>query len=239
MESYDCQYKSSRNVVYSCKYHVIWCPKYRRAILINGVDTRLRKIILDVATPIWDPQAGKTFEGVVVATAAERVPWLRSRLPTLRTNSYSVPTVGGAPLQIIKQYVQPVFSVPGHERVQGRSRRLSSPGGLAGCGTAPASRDAGMRSSRDRRGPPRQLRTEPETERLARRRRIGVGRCQGCRSRPRGWREPWTIPRLAFRPPGLEAWGGSDPTCHKEMNQTRVCPLSGDVGKVRRLGKNL
>src|SRR6516225_7179520 len=23
-------YKSNRNVYYSCKYHVVWCPKYRR-----------------------------------------------------------------------------------------------------------------------------------------------------------------------------------------------------------------
>ncbi|MBS4888074.1 IS200/IS605 family transposase, partial [Blautia sp. AF19-13LB] len=22
-------YKSNNNVVYSCKYHVVWCPKYR------------------------------------------------------------------------------------------------------------------------------------------------------------------------------------------------------------------
>jgi len=32
--------------------------------------------------------------------------WLRSRLPTLWTNSYFVATVGGAPLAIIKQYIE-------------------------------------------------------------------------------------------------------------------------------------
>jgi putative transposase len=31
---------------------------------------------------------------------------LRSRLPTLWTNSYFVSTVGGAPLEVIKQYVE-------------------------------------------------------------------------------------------------------------------------------------
>ncbi|MCI5995445.1 MAG: IS200/IS605 family transposase, partial [Blautia sp.] len=25
-------YKSNNNVVYSCKYHVVWCPKYRRKV---------------------------------------------------------------------------------------------------------------------------------------------------------------------------------------------------------------
>lgn len=32
--------------------------------------------------------------------------WLRSRIPTLWTNSYFVATVGGAPLQVIKQYIE-------------------------------------------------------------------------------------------------------------------------------------
>ena len=34
-------YKSNNNVVYSCKYHVVWCPKYRRKILTNGIDAEL------------------------------------------------------------------------------------------------------------------------------------------------------------------------------------------------------
>lgn len=43
-------YKSNKNVVYSCKYHIVWCPKYRRKVLIEGVDTRLKEILLEVAT---------------------------------------------------------------------------------------------------------------------------------------------------------------------------------------------
>ena len=23
------EYKSNNNIVYACKYHIIWCPKYR------------------------------------------------------------------------------------------------------------------------------------------------------------------------------------------------------------------
>jgi putative transposase len=34
-------YKSNRNVVYSCKYHVVWRPKYRRRVLVEGIDERL------------------------------------------------------------------------------------------------------------------------------------------------------------------------------------------------------
>ena len=39
------EYKSNHNVVYSCKYHVVWCPKYRHSVLINGVDVRLKELI--------------------------------------------------------------------------------------------------------------------------------------------------------------------------------------------------
>ena len=41
-------YKSNRNVVYSCKYHVVWTPKFRRPVLVDGVDERLKGILNDV-----------------------------------------------------------------------------------------------------------------------------------------------------------------------------------------------
>ena len=31
------KYKSNNNVTYSCKYHVVFCPKYRRPVLVDGV----------------------------------------------------------------------------------------------------------------------------------------------------------------------------------------------------------
>lgn len=43
------KYKSNNNVVYSCKYHVVWCPKYRRQVLVNGVDARLKEVLSEVA----------------------------------------------------------------------------------------------------------------------------------------------------------------------------------------------
>lgn len=36
----------------------------------------------------------------------QNFPFLKRRLPTLWTNSYFVSTVGGAPLAIIKQYIE-------------------------------------------------------------------------------------------------------------------------------------
>lgn len=43
-------YKSNNNVVYSCKYHIIWCSKYRRKVLIGAVECRLKELISQVAS---------------------------------------------------------------------------------------------------------------------------------------------------------------------------------------------
>ena len=42
-------YKSNNNIVYSCKYHVVWCQKYRRKVLTNGVDVRLKELLTEYA----------------------------------------------------------------------------------------------------------------------------------------------------------------------------------------------
>lgn len=39
------EYNSNHNVVYSYKYNVVWYPKYRRSVLINGVDVLLNELV--------------------------------------------------------------------------------------------------------------------------------------------------------------------------------------------------
>jgi putative transposase len=45
-------FKSNHNVVYSCKYHVVWTPKYRRSVLKDGVDVRLKELLAQIAKQI-------------------------------------------------------------------------------------------------------------------------------------------------------------------------------------------
>lgn len=130
MQEYKIQYKSNNNVVYSCKYHIVWTPKYRRPVLQNGIDERLKSIIQDLCKELEcellaveilpdhvhvlaevDPQFGihrfvKTLKGKSSHILRSEFPALKSRLPTLWSNSYFVSTVGGAPLAVIKQYVE-------------------------------------------------------------------------------------------------------------------------------------
>ncbi len=58
-----------------------------------------------------DPQFGvhklvKAIKGRSSRLLREEFSWLKSRLPSLWTNSYFVATVGGARLSVIKRYVE-------------------------------------------------------------------------------------------------------------------------------------
>lgn len=122
--------RSNNNIVYRCVYHVVWCPKYRRPVIEGAVDARLKQIIREVCAERecniievetmpdhvhllveCDPQYGihrlvKQVKGRSSRLLREEFPSLKRRLPTLWTNSYFVATVGGAPLEIVKQYVE-------------------------------------------------------------------------------------------------------------------------------------
>jgi putative transposase len=123
------RYRSTNKAVYSAKYHLIWCPKYRRRVLVGGVDVRLKAIVADVASQVG---AGVLEVEVMpdhVQLLAEVPPTLplsefmrlvkgRSsrllrmefprlrRLPVLWSPWWLVSTVGGAPLAVMRRYVE-------------------------------------------------------------------------------------------------------------------------------------
>lgn len=122
--------KQNRNVVYDCKFHVVWCPKYRRKVLKDQIEERLDVLIREtiekykselIAIEIMpdhvhllvgvDPQFGihrlvKNVKGRTSRYLREEFPKLKTQMPSLWTNSYFVSTVGGAPLSVIKQYIE-------------------------------------------------------------------------------------------------------------------------------------
>ena len=123
-------YKSNNNIVYSCKYHVVWCPKYRRKVLVGDIENRLKELIPQICKEIHvellemevmpdhlhllmevDPQYGvhkavKTIKGRTSNILRKEFKELTTKLPCLWTNSYFVSTVGGASLDVVKQYIE-------------------------------------------------------------------------------------------------------------------------------------
>jgi putative transposase len=123
------RYHSTNKTVYSAKYHLIWCPKYRRRVLVGGVDERVKVIIGDVAAEVGvevievevmpdqvhllaevPPTVPLSrFVGLAKGRSSRllrmEVPRLR-RLPVLWSPSWLVSTVGGAPLGVVGRYVE-------------------------------------------------------------------------------------------------------------------------------------
>lgn len=122
--------QSNHNVTFDCKYHVVFCPKYRRKVLVIGVDTRLKELLISKATDIQvnilemevmpdhvhlllkcDPQFGihkvaKHLKGYTSRVLRQEFPSLTRRLPSLWTNSYFVATVGAVQLDVVKKYIE-------------------------------------------------------------------------------------------------------------------------------------
>jgi len=98
--------------------------------LVDGVNARLKELIDEICHELHIdviemeimpdhvhllmevyPQFGihkavKQIKGRTSRILRQEFSWLQSRLPSLWTNSYFVSTVGGAPLLVIKQYIE-------------------------------------------------------------------------------------------------------------------------------------
>jgi putative transposase len=97
---------------------------------MDAIEIRLKEILNQVALDVkceieemetdvdhvhllisCDPQFGihqvvKRMKGRSSRLLRDEFPFLKSRIPSLWTNSYFVATVGGAPLAVIKQYIR-------------------------------------------------------------------------------------------------------------------------------------
>ncbi|WP_420901762.1 IS200/IS605 family transposase [Brevibacillus laterosporus] len=122
--------ESNHNIVFDCKYHVVFCPKYRKKVLIEPVDVRLKELFLEKAQELraevvemeimpdhvhllitCDPPFGihrivKHLKGYTSRVLRMEFRHLKSRLPSLWTNSYFVATGGTVQLDVIKQYIE-------------------------------------------------------------------------------------------------------------------------------------
>ena len=124
------RWKTSNKAVYNLGYHLIWCPKWRRKVLIDEVADRLRELLLEKAEKI-----GVSIESMeimpdhihlfVKASPVDAPHWivqqlkgyssrflwmefgsLRSRMPCMWTRSYYIESVGHISETTIKRYIE-------------------------------------------------------------------------------------------------------------------------------------
>ena len=123
-------YLSSETKVHFINYHFVWCPKYRRKVLIGKIRKRLEALIkhkvkelnskilaLEIqpdhvhlfiqAKPIISPNSliGQ-IKGYTSRILRKECKELCSKLPTLWTRSYFVSTHGHVSDEMIKKYIE-------------------------------------------------------------------------------------------------------------------------------------
>ena len=110
--------KKSSSATYNIGYHLIWCPKYRRKVLVDDVERRFKEIAQEVARdndweiatmevmpdhvhifikakPVDSPQnIVARIKGRTSNYLRKEFPYLKTKLPSLWTRSYSCESIG-------------------------------------------------------------------------------------------------------------------------------------------------
>ena len=122
------RYVKNAGAVFSLKYHLVWCPKYRRPVLAKPVDRRLKALLQEKASELGmtihtlevmpdhvhlfvesDPtlcvaEIVNRLKGFTSRSLREEFPFLRSRLPTLWSRSYYAGSVGSVSEAVVRKY---------------------------------------------------------------------------------------------------------------------------------------
>ena len=129
MEIKQKRWTTSNKAVYNIAYHLIWCSKYRREVLIDGVDVRLKELLNEKAeelgvvienlevmpdhvhifvkcSPVDSPHfIVQQLKGYTSRILRKEFKQLRTRIPTLWTRSYFCESVGHISEKTIKKYI--------------------------------------------------------------------------------------------------------------------------------------
>jgi len=124
------RWTQSNKAVFNVGYHLIWCPKYRRPVLVGKIKERLIEVLEEKANenktiikymsimpdhvhlfvkaqPVDSPHwIIKEFKGYSSRVLRGEFPSLRSRLPSLWTRSYYCESVGHISEKTIKRYIE-------------------------------------------------------------------------------------------------------------------------------------
>lgn len=122
------KYNTDNNIVFSCKYHIIFCPKYRKHILIKDVKYRLNELIVEkqckygykvINLEIMSDHVHLLIEinpKLSVNTVIKKIKGYTSRIlkkefncikyKSLWTNSKFISSVGSVSLEVVKKYIE-------------------------------------------------------------------------------------------------------------------------------------
>ena len=123
------EYETTAAAVHSLGYHIVWCPKYRKRVLVGPVAVRLTELLHAKAVENgWSIEAmelmpdhvhifvrahpkdspshiANQFKGSTSHVLRAEFRHLRSTLPTLWSKSFFVATVGQVSEDTIRKYI--------------------------------------------------------------------------------------------------------------------------------------
>lgn len=121
---------ASSHSVFNISYHIIWCPKYRRKVLVDGIDVRMKEVLNEKAkdlgitiesmevmpdhvhlfiksTPTLAVQhIVNQLKGYTSVVLREEFSKLKSRLPCLWSRSYYCETIGHISEETVIRYIE-------------------------------------------------------------------------------------------------------------------------------------
>jgi putative transposase len=124
------RYRKNAGCVYNLHYHLVWCPKYRKRVLVGPVEDALKHLLAEKATtldvqiealevmpdhvhlfvnapPTLAPaQLANQFKGYTSRVLRQQFPHLKSRLPSLWSRSYYVGAAGTVTTETVKRYIE-------------------------------------------------------------------------------------------------------------------------------------
>ena len=126
----DTRYVKNPGALFNLSYHIVFCPKYRRKVLVGDVQTRLKHVLLATAAQYGvlietlevmpdhvhlfvssDPtrcvaEIVNRLKGASSRILRSEFPHLVSRMPTLWSRSYYAGTVGQVSALRVKKYIE-------------------------------------------------------------------------------------------------------------------------------------
>ena len=129
MKSKD-RWVNSNTSVYNLGYHIIWCPKYRRKVLINEIENKLKEIIITKCNELdcyvhelnimpdhvhhfvkTKPTIAPHFliqqiKGISSRILRNEFKELKRKIPSMWTRSYFIESVGHISQETIEKYIQ-------------------------------------------------------------------------------------------------------------------------------------
>lgn len=126
----DKRYRRNAGSIYSLKYHFVWCPKYRRKVLVGDIAEELRALLYQKAQELEvtivaleimpdhvhlfvesDPTEApqhlvNQFKGYTSRMLRLKFSELRSRLPSMWSRSYYVGSIGAVSEETVRRYIE-------------------------------------------------------------------------------------------------------------------------------------